>query len=239
MLLSLISGGDIREIVISLLLMIPVVLISLSLHEAAHGFMAYKMGDPTAYNFGRVTLNPLKHIDPIGSLCMLLLGYGWAKPVPINARNFKNPKFGMAFTAIAGPISNILLGIIATLLYAILLFVLMFFRAELMQNELVSNILSVIISFFNLLGYMNFVLAVFNLIPVPPFDGSRFFALFLPSKIYFGMMKYERYIMFGILGLMIVLSRLFSFSPFGWIADKLFDLIANSTFNILFAIFVR
>ena len=237
MLFSILSSGNIREAIISLLLMIPVILISLSTHEAAHGYIAYKMGDPTAYNLGRVTLNPLKHIDPMGSLCMLIFGYGWAKPVPINARYFRKPKYGMAFTAIAGPVSNILIGIIGAIFYSVTLFLLSVFAADILANEMLTNVLTVLLNFFYYLGFMNFVLAVFNLIPIPPFDGSRFFSLFLPEKIYFSMMKYERYIMIGILILMIVCSRLFDFSPLGWVADKLFDLIANSTFKLLSLIF--
>lgn len=237
MLFSILSSGDIREAIISLLLMIPVILISLSTHEAAHGYIAYKMGDPTAYNLGRVTLNPLKHIDPMGSLCMLVFGYGWAKPVPINARYFRKPKYGMAFTAIAGPISNILIGIIGAFLYSVTLFLFSFFAADILTNEMLTNVLTVLLNFFYYLGFMNFVLAVFNLIPIPPFDGSRFFSLFLPEKTYFSMMKYERYIMIGILVLMIACSRLFNFSPFGWVADKLFNLIKNSTFKLLSLLF--
>ena len=237
MLISILSSGNIREAIISLLLMIPVILISLSTHEAAHGYIAYKMGDPTAYNLGRVTLNPLKHIDPMGSLCMLIFGYGWAKPVPINARYFRKPKYGMAFTAIAGPISNILIGIIGAIFYSVTLFLFSVFAADILTNEMLTNILSVLLNFFYYLGFMNFVLAVFNLIPIPPFDGSRFFSLFLPEKIYFSMMKYERYIMIGILLLMIVCSRLFNFSPFGWVADKLFDLVANPVFKLLTLLF--
>ena len=237
MLFSILSSGNIREAIISLLLMIPVILISLSTHEAAHGYIAYKMGDPTAYNLGRVTLNPLKHIDPMGSLCMLIFGYGWAKPVPINARYFRKPKYGMAFTAIAGPISNILIGIIGAIFYSVTLFLFSVFAADILTNEMLTNILSVLLNFFYYLGFMNFVLAVFNLIPIPPFDGSRFFSLFLPEKIYFSMMKYERYIMIGILLFMIVCSRLFNFSPFGWVADKLFDLVANPVFKLFTLLF--
>jgi Zn-dependent protease len=241
MLFSILSGGDPKEIIISLLLMIPVILLSLSTHEAAHGYVAYKMGDPTARNLGRVTVNPLKHLDPMGSLCMLVFGYGWAKPVPINARNFRNPKRGMAYTAIAGPISNLILGIIGTVLYAIGLFVisyLSYFFGDLITDEFTFGILQALLTLFYFFGYMNFVLAVFNLIPIPPFDGSRFFSLFLPSKIYFAMMKYERYIMIGILVLMIACSRLFNFSPFGFVADKLFDLIANAIFRLMSLIFL-
>ncbi len=233
MLFSILSGGDIRDIIISLLLTIPVILISLSTHEAAHGYIAYKMGDRTAYNLGRVTLNPAKHLDPMGSLCMLVFGYGWAKPVPINARNFRNPKRGMAFTAIAGPISNLILGVIGALLYSVTLVLFFRFSGDILQSELAGNIMQIILTFFYYFGFMNFMLAVFNLIPVPPFDGSRFFSLFLPDRLYFSMMKYERYIMFAILIAMIAFSRIFNFSPFGWLADKLFDLISAPVFNLL------
>ena len=237
MLFSILSGGDVREIVINLLLLIPVILFSLSVHEAAHGYLAYKMGDPTAYNLGRVTINPAKHLDPMGCLCMLVFGYGWAKPVPINARNFRNPKRGMAYTAIAGPISNILLGVIATVLYCAVNFLTYYFYADIMANDLLTNVIRVVLTMLYFFGYMNFLLAVFNLIPVPPFDGSRFFSLFLPTKVYFSMMKYERYIMFGILIFMIACSRLFNFSPFAWVAEKLFNMIYSGVTNLLIMIF--
>ena len=110
MLLSMFrSGASVQEILIQLILVIPVILISLTFHEVAHGYISYKLGDPTAYNLGRLSLNPAKHLDPIGSLCMLLFGVGWAKPVPVNARRFKNPRRDMAITGAAGPISNLLL----------------------------------------------------------------------------------------------------------------------------------
>ena len=237
MLFSILSGGDIREMIIELLLLIPVIIISLSVHEAAHGYIAYKMGDPTAYNMGRVTLNPAKHLDPMGSFCMLVFGYGWAKPVPINARNFRNPKNGMAYTAIAGPISNLLLGSIATVLYAITQFLVMYNIADLAGNDFLIKVIRVVLTLLFYFGYMNFVLAVFNLIPVPPFDGSRFFSLFLPTKTYFKIMQHERYIMIGILLFMIVCSRLFNFSPFGWVADKLIDLIYDGVVRLLILIF--
>ena len=237
MLFSILQGGDIREMVINLLLLIPVIIISLSLHEAAHGYIAYKMGDPTAYNLGRVTLNPVKHLDPVGSLCMLVFGYGWAKPVPINARNFKNPKRGMAFTAIAGPISNLLLGFIAVVLYSSASFATYYFYESIIANDFLLKVIQVAMTMLFYFGYMNFVLAAFNLIPVPPFDGSRFFSLFLPTKTYFALMKYERHIMIGLLIAIFACSRLFSFSPFGWVADNLFDLIYRGITNLLILIF--
>lgn len=238
MLFSILSGGNPREIVISLLLTIPVILISLSVHEAAHGYLAYKMGDHTAYNLGRVTINPLKHLDPMGSLCMLVFGYGWAKPVPINARNFRNPKKGMAFTAIAGPISNIILGVIGAILFSLALVLeLKFVFFSSYPNEFVANLMLIVRSFFFYFGIMNFMLAAFNLIPIPPFDGSRFFSLFLPTKTYFAIMKYERHIMVVLLIALFACSRLFNFSPFTWVAEKLFNLIVSPLSDFWLQIF--
>ena len=237
MLLSILAGGDIRQIIISILLTIPVILISLSVHEAAHGYIAMKLGDPTAYNLGRVTINPLKHLDPIGALCMLAFGYGWAKPVPINARNFKNPKVGMALTAIAGPVSNIMLGIIGAALYSLtnIAYIVMIMKGWVLP-EMVGVVIEVICTFFFYFGMMNFMLAAFNLIPVPPFDGSRFVSLFLPTKIYFAIMKYEKFVMIGVLVGIIVLSRVFNISPFAWIAEKAFFAISSPIYQLFLLI---
>ena len=101
------GGGDPKEFILRILLSLPIVFLALSLHETAHGYMAYKLGDPTAKNLGRLTLNPIKHLDPIGFLAMVLVGFGWANPVPVNTRHFKKPKRDMALTAAAGPVSNL------------------------------------------------------------------------------------------------------------------------------------
>ena len=102
----LFSKGDFLSIFVSLLLSLPIMMLALAIHETAHGYVAWKCGDNTAYNLGRLTLNPLKHLDPVGFLCLLIFGFGWAKPVPINTRNFRNPKRGMALSALAGPAAN-------------------------------------------------------------------------------------------------------------------------------------
>ncbi|MBE6584142.1 MAG: site-2 protease family protein [Ruminococcaceae bacterium] len=233
MLFSLLSGGDIKLTIISILLTLPVVLIALSFHEASHAFVAHKLGDRTAYNLGRMTFNPLKHIDPIGFLCMLVFGYGWAKPVPINTRNFKNPRRGMALTAIAGPISNLLLGAISAVLFAIVSFMNMLYAPQLATMGLMSNVMNVLMIFFYFGGMMNFTLAVFNMIPLPPFDGSRFFSLFLPKKWYFSIMKYERYTMIIVLVISMLCTRIFNFSPFSFVANKLFYAIVRPILNLL------
>ena len=113
------SGGDIQDLLIGALFTIIVVLISLCAHEVSHGLAAYKLGDPTARNLGRLTMNPSKHLDPIGTLCMVLFGYGWAKPVPVNSRYFKKPRRDMAITAFAGPLMNLLIAFVSGIFMAL------------------------------------------------------------------------------------------------------------------------
>ena len=180
--------------------MVPIALISLSVHESAHGYVSYKLGDPTARNLGRITLNPLKHFDIFGFICMVVARVGWAKPVPVNPRYYKNPRVGMALTAAAGPVSNLLLGFIGV------------FGSELTYRWALDVTFSggdatlaiTVFNFFYYFALSNISLAVFNLIPVPPFDGSRIVYVFLPPKYYFGIMKYERYIMLAVLVLVYI-----------------------------------
>ena len=184
MLLSLLSEGFSRDALISVLLSLPVIVLSLCLHETAHGWVAYKLGDPTARNLGRLTLNPLKHLDPIGFIFMLLFGIGWAKPVPINTRHFKNPRVGMALSGIAGPVSNLLLGFLGMALYVLTVVICIVAGVDPWAIVWIK----VLLLFLDALAFLNIALAVFNLIPVPPFDGSRFAYVFLPTKWYFKVM---------------------------------------------------
>ena len=230
MLLSLLSGGDITTAIVSLLLILPMMALALSIHEASHGWAAYKCGDPTAYLMGRLTLNPIKHLDPIGFLFMMIFGYGWAKPVPINTRNFRNPKNGMAISAAAGPLSNLILGLLCACLTGFL----NAFYAYLVYVQATPFWCDCIYWLWNMLYYgalLNFIFAFFNLIPVPPFDGSRIAFVFLPPKYYFGIMKYECQIMFGVLIALLALSR-FGFSPFSWVAEQLTNLIARPVIDL-------
>lgn len=234
MLTDLIRSGFDKSLLIEILLAIPVILFSLSFHEFAHGYVACKMGDPTARNLGRLTLNPAKHLDPIGSLLMLLVGYGWAKPVPINTRYFKDPKKGMAITALAGPVSNLILAVISVAIYSLML-ALLNVRAVatvLIQNQIVFNLYSVIYSMFSLCAYLNVSLAVFNLIPLPPFDGSRIFYSVLPAKLYFAVMKYERYILIVFLALLY--TGIVSL-PISYITNAIISLF-NLIFGLIFGI---
>ena len=170
-----------------------VVLTALPIHEYAHGYVAYKLGDPTAKMQGRLTINPIKHLDVIGSIATLIFGFGWAKPVPVNSRNFKNQKFGMAITAIAGPASNFLLAFIFLAILKIISII-----------PMTGNIgpISAIIQVLNIMISVNISIGVFNLLPIPPLDGSRVAMYFLPEKIYFQMMQYEQIIFIGLIILM-------------------------------------
>lgn len=225
MLFSILQGGDILQAILSLLLMLPIMLLALSLHETAHGWVAWRCGDPTARNLGRLTLNPLKHLDPVGLIFLLIFGYGWAKPVPINTRYFRKPKRDMALTAAAGPAANLLLGLFNTVLYGVFCGL---YSAQVVMGATggLVTFLWVLTETFFYSAAINLMYMLFNLIPIPPFDGSRIALAFLPDRIYFGIMRYERQIMFGLLLVMFILSR-FGYSPFGFVATKLPDLIAE------------
>lgn len=195
MILRYLQNGLTKDELILILLTFPVVLISLVIHELAHGWVAKKLGDPTAKYMGRLTLNPLPHLDPIGTVSMLLFGIGWAKPVPIDPRYFKNPKKGMALVGLAGPVSNLILAFIAAILNRITVVGINAVVMSPSPNMGLFNVLLIFEWLFFLFEFMNISLAVFNLIPIPPFDGSRIFYAFLPDKYYFGVMRYERQIM--------------------------------------------
>lgn len=231
MLLSLLSQGSIQSFLISMLLSLPVIFFALSVHESAHGLVASWMGDPTARNLGRITLNPVRHLDPMGFVAMLLFGIGWAKPVPINARNFRNPKWGFALTALAGPLSNFLLGIFNAMLYGLVYarYVLVLYRSE-TPGSFHATLLYWLAQFFLIGAMINFIYSVFNMIPIPPYDGSRILFAFLPAKTYFAVMRYERQIM--IVMLIVLFVIFYFFSPFTWVAYKLTDLFANPIYRL-------
>ena len=209
MLSNILSGNLTVQDIPLLLLRIPIILIALTVHETSHGRVALWLGDTTARDMGRLSLNPLHHLDPLGAIVMLIFGFGWAKPVPINARRFKNPKIGMALSALAGPVSNLLLAFFGLLLLRILYF----FLPEYIAPGFAFYLAAYTIMFLYLFASMNTALAIFNLLPMPPLDGSRILFSFLPDKLYFGIMKYERYIAFGIMILLFtgLLDRPLSF----------------------------
>ena len=164
-------------------LRVVVVLLCLVVHEVCHGLAAYWLGDPTAKREGRLSLNPFAHFDLLGTLCMVFAGVGWAKPVSTDPRNFKNPKWGMALTALAGPVANLILAYLAMVVWKLL-----YYWAP------VNDATIFLALFLQYLVYLDVSLAVFNLIPVPPLDGSRILLVVLPQRIYFQIMRYERVI---------------------------------------------
>ena len=226
MLLNLLMGGNLREFFITLLLSLPIVFLSLSLHETAHGFVAYKLGDPTARNYGRLTLNPLQHLDPIGFICMLFFGFGWAKPVPVNSRYFKKPRRDMALTGVAGPISNLLLAVIFALLLR-LVFALGNPAAFFAPVSTVDYIWYYLWTMLVLGMEINITFAVFNMIPIPPLDGSRLLFAFLPPNQYFKFMRYERYIS---IGLMLALFLGLLDTPINFVTNLFWNLITRLIF---------
>ncbi len=158
---------------------------AITVHEFAHGLVANKLGDPTAKNAGRLTLNPLSHLDIIGAICMVLTGFGWAKPVPINPMYFKNRKRDTALTALAGPAANIILAFATTVIYVPFVY----FVLLRVNNSLLSFIGGTLQS----LVFLNISFAVFNLIPFPPLDGSKILSIVLPTDAYMKLLELERF----------------------------------------------
>ena len=193
---------------VSILLSIPGVFLALAIHECAHGYVSYRLGDPTAKNLGRLTLNPIKHIDPIGLICMIFFRFGWAKPVPVNARYYKKPRRDMALVAAAGPISNLLMCLVAVILLH-LIYLLYSLRADAVpfymmwysaltvspfEMDLLTKFIFLFFIFLQQFALLNVSLAVFNLFPIPPLDGSKIVYMFLPTKAYFAIVRYENVI---------------------------------------------
>ena len=186
--LTLLSGGfNLQTILIVLLVMS----ISLSFHEYMHGYVAYRLGDDTASLAGRLTMNPLAHLDPSGTLMFFLLGIGYAKPVPINPARFtrgKSMKFGIMLTSLAGPAANLLLAIVAVFLFYGTVTV-----AEAAALQVDNPVLRIFLNLFEFLYQSNIVLMVFNLLPIPPLDGSKVFSYLLPNELYYKFLSLQRY----------------------------------------------
>lgn len=190
--LDIIRGGNfsILNVIIYLISTAAVIFITLPIHEWAHGFAATRLGDPTPRWQGRLSLNPLAHLDPIGALCILVFGFGWARPVQINPRYFKNVKSGMAITALAGPLANLIMALASVLIGNLGILAFGFTEIEIFYYVAI---------FFSFVASINISLAVFNLIPIPPLDGSRLLGVILPDRIYYRLMQYERYLFYLVL----------------------------------------
>lgn len=206
MIFDLLMTGDIKGAIISFLLSVPIIILILSVHEYAHGLVAKKLGDPTAESLGRLTLNPLKHIDPIGFIMFIVLGIGYAKPVPINSRYFKKPKRDMALVGVAGPASNLIMAIIFAALIKLLFLLAQFI--PLTAPTWTVTAFAYLYQILYLGVFYNIAFAIFNLIPVPPLDGSRLLYAFLPSKALLWFQRYEQYFMWGLLGVFLVFNLL-------------------------------
>ena len=185
------GGFDLQAFLVDLLLTLPVILIALPVHEVAHGYVAKKLGDPTADSLGRLSLNPLKHFDILGFICMLLFGFGWAKPVPINTRYFKKPRRDMALSALAGPVSNILLALLFAALLKLAYVILGFVT---ITTVTAYNAWTLVLRFLWIGVSINVGFAIFNLLPIPPLDGSRLLNYFLPPKAAYWMIRHEQII---------------------------------------------
>lgn len=207
-----IQQGEYLLAIIAVLSRCFVVFCCLPIHELAHGLMAHWLGDDTAKREGRLTVNPLAHLNPIGTVMIFLFGIGYANPVPINPRNFKNEKGGMALTALAGPLANLLMGFVS---------VWGFFIFEKFTGS--STIGSAVSYFFLYAAQINVMLAVFNLFPIPPLDGSKILAAVLPDRAYYKYMMYERYIM---IALMILLFTGLLDTPISFLTTKLLNFIS-------------
>ena len=199
------NGLDWSYLTNILLSVIPA-LICITLHELAHGVVAFWLGDTTAKDAGRLTLNPIKHLDLMGLLMMVVFRFGWAKPVPVNMYRFKNPKRGMAVTAVAGPLMNVLIAIVFLFLYGLLA------KPLGAGNRLVQMVL--------ITAYLSLSFAVFNIIPISPLDGSKVLGAVLPARQYDTLMRYERYGMIVLLALVAtgVLGR-----PLSTVTQAVFD----------------
>lgn len=194
--------------IVEKLISLPGLLVAIIFHELAHGYTSYKLGDPTPKKNGRLTLNPISHIDPIGFLCLIIFKFGWAKPVPINPSYYKHRKKDTVLVSIAGPITNLLIALLVSFIIS----------RGFIKNETILNI-------FVIMVWYNIMLGIFNLIPLPPLDGSKILASLLPLKYETLFYKYEKYLNI-ILVLLIITKQI----------DKILSPVINLCLNLLIKI---
>lgn len=195
---------DFNQLMMEILVMAIPLLLGLTFHEAAHGFVAYMLGDPTAKNAGRLTLNPIRHLDPLGTIVFIVTRMiGWAKPVPVNPNYFKNPRKGMMLVAMAGPGTNLLLaGVFAVIMHVVES------TPPMSPDSTLYTILSMVASIAFMGVFINLILAVFNLLPIPPLDGSNILAGLLPPHMAYKYMSFGRYGMIALVGIILISNLL-------------------------------
>lgn len=202
-----------NETILDYLIKALVLFTAVPVHECAHAWVAEKMGDDTGRKQGRITLNPFVHLTLWGSLMMILVGFGWGKPVMVDSRNFKDPKKGMVLTSLAGPASNFIMAFLSMIVYKVLAF--LSFAKD-------SSTLDMLATVFVYITLINISLAVFNFLPIPPLDGSKIFNAILPEKWYFTIMKYENFIFIALI--ILVYSGLLD-APLSFLQDKVIDVM--------------
>lgn len=200
------------SVLLDILLSVIPALICITLHELSHGFAAYKLGDNTAKRMGRLTLNPIKHIDIVGLIMMIAFKFGWAKPVPVDMRNFKHPKRDMAITALAGPLANVVICCVFLFIYG-----LCYIPLTVAGTELAQSLLDMIY----ITAYLSIALAIFNIIPIPPLDGSKILFSLMSDESYMKLMRYERY---GMILLLVLVAT---------------DILGNPLYNVTQFIFQK
>lgn len=209
----------------SLIYSVPAVLLALSAHEFAHGYVSYMLGDPTPKKNGRLSLNPLHHLDLVGTLSLLIFHFGWAKPVMVNPYYYKNKKQGMVNVALAGPLMNFVLAFVSIFFFYFLVYLNM--NGTINLSMFVWNYL---MKFFQIFAIMNIGLGTFNLLPIPPLDGSKFVGAILPEEQYFKYMRFERY---GAILLIILLYSGVLTPILSYVQGALIDGMSNVVLSIL------
>ena len=221
------NGFDFDYILAILLSLIPT-LLCITLHELSHGYVAYRLGDDTAKSLGRLTLNPLKHLDPLGFLMMLVFHVGWAKPVPVDPRRFRDPKRDMALTALAGPAANVAITVVFLFLYG---------AAVLPLSR--GAVGEYLLEMLELTARLSLGLAVFNLLPIPPLDGSKILRAVLPDEEYVKMLRLEPY---GVALMFLLMSTGLLRAPLHYLINLFYNAlfpIAKGAFRLVFLLFYR